>query len=524
MSEAMLHAMRKSYGAFYTPRDTAHYLASWALRSDRDVVLEPSIGDGQFVQAALDVAAARGWSRPSVVGAELNPAAARDVIGRGLVRDREIWEGDFLSAPIRSADAAIGNPPYVRLRALSKEQSCTAQRAAAQDMGETMRTSGSVWMPFVSRSAAHLSPGGRLAFVLPWDFTYVAYARPLWAFLGRTFGSLRVVRVRERVFPDISQDVLLLLADGKGQSTSSVNFETFATVGHLVDDVAETRTVLQLNQIVSGERVFQRALLPKGLAAVLDSLDNITVPARELARFNIGYVSGDKHFFHPPSSAGLPDTSLIPSLTNARRLRGGGLYTSRVSRSAQSTLWLPGPDLSETERRYVDEGRRLGVDQRYKCRVRDPWYRVPGVKVPDLVLSVFSSRPILMVNDGGHVASNSLLCGYLVRGTSDEFAAAWYNSLTLLNAELEVHSLGGGVLVLVPNEANNIRVLRPSITPATVPEGVSVALIRGELDEAYAAGDGPLLQLVGSEGLDLIRAGIETLAAWRMTQSPTGSK
>src|SRR5690349_24006721 len=44
------------------------------------------------------------------------------------------------------------------------------------------------------------------------------------------------------------------------------------------------------------------------------------------------------------------------------------------------------------------------------------------------------------------VASNSLLCGYLRPGVDTAgFAAGWYTSLTLLHAELEVHSLGGGV-------------------------------------------------------------------------------
>lgn len=520
VTTAMLLGERKAYGAFYTPTDAAHVLASWAMRRDGEVLLEPSIGDGSFVAAAQDVATARGWARPKFVAAELNPRTAADHAHRGLVRPDELEVGDFLSTPVRPVDAVIGNPPYVRLRALPDDQAASAVAASRADLGEPMATSGSVWMPFVARAARFLRPGGRLALVLPWDFTYVRYARPLWRHLGETFGSLRVVRVRERLFPDIGQDVLLLLADGRGGRTDRVAFEAHRTVADLVADRPEVATSIAVDRVVRGERAFQEALLPAGVLDVLEATRPLTVPARELATFNIGYVSGDKDYFHPPARAGLPDASLRPALTNARRLRGGGLWTSGLAADAQTRLWLPGAALTPAEERYERRGRRLGVDRRYKCRVRSPWYSVPGVKVPDLVLSVFSQRPILMVNDGGHVASNSLLCGYLRAGTADSFAAGWYTSLTLLHAELEVHSLGGGVFVLVPTEAGNVRVPVPGTVPESVLPVAAEALARGDLDGAYRAGDDALAARVGTDGVRLVQDGIAALEAWRTARPP----
>jgi adenine-specific DNA-methyltransferase len=516
VTEAMLLGERKAYGAFYTPTDAAHVLASWAMRRDGEVLLEPSIGDGSFLTAAQDVATARGWSRPGFVAAELNPRTAAGHASHGLVRPDELAVGDFLTTPVRPVDAVVGNPPYVRLRALPDDQARSALAASETDLGEPMGTSGSVWMPFVARSARFLRPGGRLALVLPWDFTYVRYARPLWRHLGETFGSLRVVRVRERLFPDIGQDVLLLLADDKGGRTDRVAFEAHRTVADLVAGRPEIATSIAVDRVVRGERAFTEALLPASVLDVLDATRSATVPARELATFNIGYVSGDKDFFHPGARSGLPEESLRPALTNARRLRGGGLWTSALGPEAQTRLWLPGSDLSPAEQRYERRGRRLGVDRRYKCRIRSPWYVVPGVKVPDVVLSVFSQRPILMVNDGGHVASNSLLCGYLRPGVdAAAFAAGWYTSLTLLHAELEVHSLGGGVFVLVPTEAGNVRVPVPgTVSPAVLPT-VAAALGDGDLDGAYRAGDAALADRVGADGVRLVREGIAALEAWR---------
>ena len=524
MSEAMLLAERKAYGAFYTPKDAAHYMASWAVRSPDDVLLEPSVGDGSFIAAASDVAASRGWERSRFIAAELNPRTAAEVVARGLVSADELVVGDFLRARVRPVQAAIGNPPYVRLRALPTRQAEAALRASHADLGAPMLASGSVWMPFVSRTATFLSPGGRMALVLPWDMTYVKYARPLWRFLADTFGTLRVVRVRERLFPDIGQDVLLLFAEAKGRTTESISFEAHRTVEDLIANSPETTANIPVHRILAGERAFQEALLPTAVSELLAQMRDWSVPARELVTFNIGYVSGHKDFFHPGPEHGLPERSLRTSITNARRIRGGGLYTSSLDEAATSMLWLPGDDLDPAEQRYERRGRRLGVNRAYKCRVREPWYVVPGVKVPDLVLSVFSSLPVLMVNDGAHVATNSLLCGYLRSGNALSFAASWYTSLTLLHAELEVHSLGGGVLVLVPNEAGNVRVPKPRAVAESNLSAVATALSAGDLRAAYSAGDGRLAHRFGTEAVDLMRLGISTLEAWRVAKAPGHSK
>ena len=115
---------------------------------------------------------------------------------------------DFLAVPPQPVDAVLGNPPYVRLRQLPAPQQALALQTALTATGEPMDPAGSLWMPFLQHALEFLKPGGRLGFVLPYDFTYVRYARPLWQLLGRRFGSLRVIRTHERLFGDIYQEVL----------------------------------------------------------------------------------------------------------------------------------------------------------------------------------------------------------------------------------------------------------------------------------------------------------------------------
>ena len=69
---------------------------------------------------------------------------------------------------------------------------------------------------------------------------------------------------------------------------------------------------------------------------------------------------------------------------------------------------------------------------------------IPSVRPsPDAQWLLITERPALLINDGRLIASNSMLCGYLRKGTPAALAAAWFTSLTLLQLELQIHSLGG---------------------------------------------------------------------------------
>lgn len=508
-------------GAYYTPSTAAAFMAHWTIRRDGDRVLEPSFGEGIFLEALAAVAQQRQLEAP-VRGVELDADAAAAAVAAGLVTYDMIERRDFLSVAPEPVDAVVGNPPYVRLRHLDAQQRATALTVASRGLGRDMDPSGSVWMPFVIHATEFLRPGGRLAYVLPYDLTYVRYARPLWEFLGRSFGSLRVLRTRERLFPEILQDVVILLADEAGKRTRDIQFEAYESLRDLVDGRPCNSTTLPIAGVTAGERSFLAALLPDDLSELLAGpVQRLTMPARDLVTFNIGYVSGDKQFFHPSADVirqhKLPDAHLVPTVTSARSLKGGGLRTSELPATADASLYLPDPKaLTAGDRRYIKHGKAVGVHERYKCQVRDPWYVVPGVRVPDVCVSVFTERPVLLVNDDARVASNSILCGFMKHGTGLDAAARWYTSLTLLQCELEVHALGGGVMVLVPREAGSVRV--PRVAGHDHLPAVSQALARDDSAAAYRAGDAGVLRgdlKLSSRQVELVQEGARVLASWR---------
>lgn len=513
---------KRSLGAYFTPSDAVELMVAWAVRSETETVLEPSLGEGIFLTAVNSYAAKRGWKRPVSVASELDPSTAASAIARGAVEEGNLWKGDFLEHQHDPVDVVIGNPPYVRIRALETAAAAKALAAAEQTIGMPMDPAGSIWMPFVSKSTTHLKRGGRLAFVLPLDLTYVKYARPLWKFLGENFGRLTVLRFRQRVFPEILQNVLILLADEKGGRTTHVSFSALDSVAEYDRLRHDSSVRIPIDDISSGGRPFQSALLSQATREVYDALRVHSEPAKSRAKFNIGYVTGNKKYFHPSArdiaEFNLPPESLFPSAVSTRQLSGGGLRTSSIE--ATHHLWLPSLPLGKGEKRYVAQGETDTVNQAYKCRIRNPWYVVPGVKHPDVLLTVFSDQPRLYLNDARWVASNSILCGYLHKNEDPGmFVSSWYSPLTLLSSELEVHALGGGVMIAVPREADAIQLLNRTATRTIDEDQLSRALSASEVSNAYGVGNSSLDALVGKDGRQLIWEGIEALGAWRRSES-----
>ncbi len=109
-------------------------------------------------------------------------------------------------------DAIIGNPPYIRIRALKQ----TAPRAATYypDFYLTARGNFDIYALFVERGLALLRPHGRLGFILPNKFFDVAYGEPLRQLLAERRMIAEIVDFgAEQVFPAATTYTCLLFLD-----------------------------------------------------------------------------------------------------------------------------------------------------------------------------------------------------------------------------------------------------------------------------------------------------------------------
>jgi adenine-specific DNA methylase len=502
----------KALGAFYTDAGIADFLVWWAIRSPNDTVMDPSFGGGVFLCSACKrLRGLGGQPARQVFGAEIDPSAyarsASELLHRFGVRKQNLFLADFFrldATTLRQVDAIIGNPPFVRYQRFCGDARQTALARAARE-GVRLTELSSSWAPFLIHSIAMVKDGGRLAMVAPMEITHAAYALPVLRHLCKSFRRITFLTFRKKLFPELSQETLLVLAEDKGSPCSSFVLRDLGDSAML--DEIRSRDMLPLPRtrrvsprgLCEGRERLIAYLIPAKARELYSRLRDLTLARRlgELADVGIGYVTGANDFFHlGPEEVHfwkIPEAFLKPAVLRGRAL-SGLRFTKRDWREAVATgearyllhIQTRG-NLPDSVRQYLQYGESAGVSKAYKCRTRSPWFRVPHVSEADGFLSYMSGLvPRLVANDAGAVAPNSLHIFHLYRHASltvHGLAALWQTSLTRLSTELEGHALGGGMLKLEPTEAENVLVAVPEATDGTL------AYLVEELDGLLRVGD-----------------------------------
>lgn len=449
---------RKRLGQYFTPSAVARSLVSWVVRSPRDLLLDPSCGDGAFLRC-----------HKRSVGIELDPenaALARQAAPGALVHGGDFFNWAF--ATKERFDGIVGNPPFIRYQSLKGEVRARAL-AASSLMGAEFSALTSSWAPFVLVAAGLLKPGAAMAFVVPAEIGHANYVQPLIPALCAKFGRVHVIACREKLFPELSQDCWLLYCSGYGATTDSVELTAVDHFEAADTPPAATRTVSLEEWRESGRRL-RPFLLSRAGMSLYRALAQLPTTKRfgDIAQAGIGYVTGDNDFFHlRPTEARRRE---IPSdLLRVAVRKGDQLPADAVSRR-HVEQWLKddepvmllnlggAPRLPASVMRYLDEEPGQEARQAFKCRNRDPWYAVPDVKAPDAFLTVMAGeQPALVRNEAACVCTNSLLAvRFREKVDARQVQAAWSSTLAQLGAEIEGHPLGGGMLKLEPREAARV--------------------------------------------------------------------
>ena len=321
--------------------------------------------------------------------------------------------------------------------------------------------------------------------VIPVEIGHAAYARPVLKYVVENFGRTTLLTFKERLFPDLSQDTLLLLAEDKGKSGNLflADLESVADLTHIRTPANLAHaTKIDRDAVVSGRTTLSSYWISEEARSLYEKLSKSGLTKRlgDFAEVGIGYVTGGNGFFHlnkaEAKKQNITPAYLTPAVYRSRAL--GGLHFSKrdwgeaeKGGEAGYLLDLSGKKrLSKPVKTYIEKGEARGVHKAYKCRVRSPWYAVPHVYQPEGFLTYMSGlRPLLVANGAKAVTPNSLHAVRLHAQSpfsARDLALLWQTSLTSLSVELEGHALGGGMLKLEPSEAKNVLIANPERTEA----------------------------------------------------------
>ncbi|SFV55891.1 Probable DNA methylase [hydrothermal vent metagenome] len=463
-----LATKEKLRGGFYTPAPIAAFILKWAFNGNKKLdILEPSCGDGVFLEEIQK----GNYEYRSVTAIEYDEAEYQKAKALSAEKTK-VLHSDFHEFCITSKkkfDLIVGNPPYIRYQYFDKKQ----QEYASQifNMAELKYSKlTNAWVSFVVGSSLMLKKQGKIGFVLPAEILQVSYAQPLREFLGHYYNKTNIVSFEKLVFPDIQQEVVLLLCEKNDSNTHLIEHLELKDAEALKKlDVAKLKSPQKRIDFKSNKWTFY--FLEQEEIDFLERLQDEEVVSKlgEYAKVEVGITTGSNPFFTVPIST----VKKYNLEKYAKPMVGRSVQVSSAiftkndwnkNRDNESRAHiLVFPKITELKNSkgaldYLKLGKEEGIHKGYKCRIRPEWQIVPSIRISD---AFFIRRnnlyPKLIINKAKAYSTDTMHRVTIKEDVDiNALTASYYNSISLAFSEICGRSHGGGVLELMPNEAENI--------------------------------------------------------------------
>ena len=480
---------RKQLGAFYTPDLTAASLARWAIRTGVESVLEPSVGRGALLKAAII------RSRELRPFGGLNQPLACDIDSATLeALKSELWEGvdfypgDFFEldpATLRKFEVVIANPPFTRNHSIKPHRRKTLRKRFG------VEGPAGIWVYFLVHAMEFLLPGGRIASIVPGSTLFTQYGALFLRRLCGSFSSVNVYQLADRPSWGGGADErgAVILAEGYGHGPCE--------------------NYLKGIWPPSSEQIYQHSL---ELRAYRD-LISASKPFGDIASISIGAVTGRNSIFllteEERTALGLSLEDVTSTVSRARHVEGITITREdliRLARDGQKT-WLLTP--SSLEDRGTPSRKRLARITKHQRRStcwmnkRNPWWRVETGSSCDGVFTYMNEHgPRLALTTPKIICTNTLhrVVFRSMVSETEKLAAAltFISTFGQLAGEVIGRVYGGGVLKFELAEARLMPTLsgadsRDDTVLRAAGHGADLALRAGALDAARDLADEALL-------------------------------
>ncbi|MFC9087029.1 Eco57I restriction-modification methylase domain-containing protein [Nocardiopsis dassonvillei] len=464
----------KLRGGFYSPEVLVKLCLNRAqnLLGDRASirVLEPAAGDGAFIRGLAQHPLASCIEHVEAVELLDTESAKAETALRsselaGRVLNQNILEWYATSAS-QNYDVVLANPPYVRFQFISEADKQRAKSLSSQ-FGVLGSSVSNLWIPVFLLALNSLSEGGAFSVILPTEFLTGVSASRVRSWLLSHTKDLSIDLFKPGSFPTVLQEVLVLSGrrSTSAEKNQRVTFTDHNGGAHSWEHVVSPDVKTWTSYLLTPEQLkayqFAQDLQPVRIMS-------------SIARFSVSTVTGANGYFCLPTSEIRNfnlDTWALPLLGRSRHAQGL-VFTPddhQELTASDHPSWIlsfsadrPGPESIPAALNYIQTGEAQSIHARYKTRIRTPWYRVPIVPAGELLLSKRSNEfPRVISNQAKVITTDTIYRGKMVPGSgisADDLTASFHNSLTLLSAEVEGRSLGGGVLELVPSEVASLLV------------------------------------------------------------------
>lgn len=323
------------------------------------------------------------------------------------------------------------------------------------------------WVAFTVACVQLLSEKGKLVFIVPAEILQVAYAEELRLYLADNLTKITLITFEHLVFPDIEQEVVVFIGE-KGGEEKGIRIIEMKDL----DDFGLLR--LEQNDFQKLQHVkekWTKYFVTAEEMTLIQQLrdDDRFVKFSEYGLINVGITTGNNSYFSVTEETteqyGLADVTfpLIGRSSHAHGIYFTAEDWERNKSAGKRARLVSFPEIPyekypEGHKEYIVFGEKNGEQEGYKCSIRDRWYIVPSVWVPDaFFLRRNNLYPKFVLNRCDAVSTDTMHRMKFREGVEPEnVLLAYYNSVSFAFAEICGRSYGGGVLEILPGEMGNI--------------------------------------------------------------------
>ena len=409
---------------------------------------------------------------PNITAVEIEPDEAEKVSNNYKDNTNvHVLNEDFLDFYQRvygkeTYDLILGNPPYIRYQYLTEEQR-EIQSSILTSHGMKSNKLINAWVAFLVACVQLLSENGKIAFVIPAEILQVVYAEDLRLFLSNQLSKITLLTFEQLVFPDIEQEILVFIGE-KGKEEKGIriielsNLEDFKKLDLNSNGFQKLKHVKEkwTKYFVSAEEI-------KVIQSIRD--DKRFTKFADLALINVGITTGNNTYFSVDKTTNERyDLTSVTLPLIGRSSHAHGIYFTDKDwqeniKADKRAMLISFPDTPYEEypakhKEYIELGERNEENKGYKCSIRDRWYIVPSVWIPDaFFLRRNNLYPKFVLNRCNAVSTDTMHRIKFNEGVNAENALlSYYNSISFAFTEICGRSYGGGVLEILPGEVGNI--------------------------------------------------------------------
>jgi adenine-specific DNA-methyltransferase len=473
---------KKLCGGYYTPQAITDFICKWAITKPTQKVLEPSCGDGNFIESAIRRFKELGVPNNKLFGlikgielVEDEADKSKDRAAKYGLNSTTILNTDFFNYIANANgeahfDVVIGNPPFIRYQNFPEEHREVAFRMM-EEMNLHPNKLTNIWVPFLVISASKLNRFGKLAMVIPAELFQVKYAAETRIFLSNFFSRITIVTFKKLVFADIQQEIVLMLCEKDVTANKGIRVIELNNLAELnsikIDRIQQT----QVKALDHTSEKWTKYFLDENEIELLRKIktDKRIKPCADIMDVDVGIVTGRNEFFmlNKEVVAKWKLKSHTTKVVGKSNHFKGIVYNNddfeqNVEANYPVQLFLPAdkdysaqPDAS---RKYIAYGEAMEFHTGYKCKIRKRWYITPSLWSPDaFVLRQVGDYPKLILNKTEASSTDTIhRVRFKKKINPETIALSYLNSLTFAFSEILGRSYGGGVLTFEPTEIEEI--------------------------------------------------------------------